>query len=55
MKLGAAFQKVNFLRDANSDFEGLGRTYFPGVNMHNFDEFENKKSRSILKGTFNKH
>ena len=43
MKLGAAFQKVNFLRDANSDFEGLGRTYFPGVNMHNFDEFEKQK------------
>ena len=34
MKLGSAFQKVNF-RDANSDFEGLGRTYFPGVDMKN--------------------
>ena len=35
-KLGAAFQKVNFLRDAQADFEGLGRTYFPGVDMGSF-------------------
>lgn len=28
-KLGAAFQKVNFLRDIQADKEGLGRTYFP--------------------------
>jgi phytoene/squalene synthetase len=27
--LGAAFQKVNFLRDLNTDFHGLGRTYLP--------------------------
>lgn len=34
--LGAAFQKVNFLRDARADYEGLGRTYFPGADMKNF-------------------
>lgn len=33
MSLGSAFQKVNFLRDANSDYLNLGRTYFPNVNM----------------------
>ncbi len=33
MSLGAAFQKVNFLRDASSDFENLGRTYFPNIDM----------------------
>ena len=33
MSLGAAFQKVNFLRDVKQDFEELGRTYFPGVNL----------------------
>jgi len=35
--LGAAFQKVNFLRDINADFHGLSRTYFPGVDFRSFD------------------
>lgn len=38
MKLGAAFQKVNFLRDLKDDFEVLGRTYFPSVDMAKFDD-----------------
>ncbi len=38
MRLGAAFQKINFLRDLKDDFEGLGRTYFPGVDMDTFDD-----------------
>jgi len=42
MKLGAAFQKVNFLRDAQADFETLGRAYFPGVDLRNFTN-EDKK------------
>lgn len=37
MKLGAAFQKVNFLRDMKDDYHILGRTYFPNVNMAQFD------------------
>lgn len=37
MSLGAAFQKVNFLRDMKDDYEGLGRTYFPNVNMNQFN------------------
>lgn len=36
--LGAAFQKVNFLRDLATDFEQLGRSYFPLVNVTNFTE-----------------
>lgn len=36
--LGAAFQKVNFLRDVKADFEHLSRTYFPGVDFKNFTE-----------------
>lgn len=36
MKLGAAFQKVNFLRDMKGDYSVLGRTYFPNVNMSDF-------------------
>ena len=38
MKLGAAFQKVNFLRDAQADNLELGRTYFPNVDLANFSE-----------------
>lgn len=36
MKLGAAFQKVNFLRDMKDDYQLLGRTYFPNVDMSDF-------------------
>ena len=36
--LGAAFQKVNFLRDLSADFESLGRSYFPDVNPASFNE-----------------
>ncbi len=34
--LGAAFQKVNFLRDVKNDYQLLKRTYFPGVDFYNF-------------------
>ncbi|WP_276089270.1 phytoene/squalene synthase family protein [Pedobacter sp. JY14-1] len=37
MKLGSAFQKVNFLRDLNHDYEQLGRTYFPNIEMSIFN------------------
>jgi phytoene/squalene synthetase len=37
MKLGSAFQKINFLRDLKADFKDLGRTYFPGVDMSQFN------------------
>ena len=37
MKLGSAFQKINFLRDLRSDYHVLGRTYFPGVNLDEFN------------------
>jgi phytoene/squalene synthetase len=36
MRLGSAFQKVNFLRDLQSDYKTLERTYFPGVDMDQF-------------------
>ena len=38
MSLGSAFQKVNFLRDLNADFKQLGRSYFPGVDLKQFDQ-----------------
>ncbi|MFM2206612.1 MAG: hypothetical protein RL213_587 [Bacteroidota bacterium] len=36
-KLGAAFQKVNFLRDLRSDYLERSRVYFPGVDFERFD------------------
>jgi phytoene/squalene synthetase len=36
--LGAAFQKVNFLRDIKADFNELSRIYFPGCDFHNFTQ-----------------
>src|SRR5690606_39099089 len=36
MKLGAAFQKVNFLRDMKDDYLILGRNYFPSVDFQQF-------------------
>lgn len=38
MKLGAAFQKINFLRDLKDDYHELGRTYFPGVDLSEFND-----------------
>jgi len=38
MKLGSAFQKINFLRDLKADFKDLGRSYFPGIDMKNWDD-----------------
>lgn len=38
MKLGAAFQKINFLRDLRDDYQNLGRIYFPNVDMAGFCE-----------------
>ncbi len=46
MRLGAAFQKVNFLRDIQADFDGMGRTYFPGVD---FEKFNQNQKRQIEK------
>jgi len=43
MKLGSAFQKINFLRDLQADFVQLGRTYFPGVNISQLDEKTKKE------------
>ena len=38
--LGAAFQKINFLRDVKADHEDLNRTYFPNVNFKNFTQLD---------------
>ncbi len=41
--LGAAFQKVNFLRDVKADYENLGRTYFPDVDLSKFTKEQKLK------------
>lgn len=52
MRLGSAFQKINFLRDLKADHYGLGRTYFPGVNMQQFDDEEKKKIEDDIQKDF---
>lgn len=42
MKLGSAFQKVNFLRDLKDDYEELNRSYFPNIDVKNLNN-ESKK------------
>lgn len=36
-RLGSAFQKVNFLRDLNADYKMMGRMYFPGVQLNQWN------------------
>ena len=46
MRLGSAFQKVNFLRDLKDDVELLNRSYFPNVDLK---ELDNKSKEEIVK------
>ena len=46
MRLGSAFQKVNFLRDIKNDLDVLNRSYFPQVDLENLDE---KSKDGIIK------
>ena len=50
MKLGAAFQKINFLRDFKADVDGLGRMYFPQLHKQAFnDETKREIEADIIK------
>lgn len=51
-RLGAAFQKVNFLRDIKSDVEERGRVYFPGVNFEKFSNEDKTKIEADIKEDF---
>jgi len=42
MKLGSAFQKVNFLRDIRLDYHELNRTYFPGITLSAFKDSDKR-------------
>jgi phytoene/squalene synthetase len=50
--LGAAFQKINFLRDIKSDFEERGRTYFPGIDFTKFTEADKIEIEKDIKADF---
>lgn len=51
-RLGAAFQKVNFLRDIKSDFWERGRTYFPQVDFTKFDQEAKKLIEQDIQDDF---
>jgi phytoene/squalene synthetase len=52
MKLGSAFQKINFLRDVKDDFENLGRNYFPNVNIANMSDHDKAQIEDDIREDF---
>jgi 15-cis-phytoene synthase len=52
MKLGAAFQKVNFLRDIKNDAETLGREYFPDTDFRKFGNAEKERLIADIRSDF---
>ncbi|MBU2649418.1 MAG: phytoene/squalene synthase family protein [Bacteroidetes bacterium] len=52
MRLGAAFQKINFLRDIKNDHMSLGRSYFPEVDIFNFSDEQKKEIELEIESDF---
>lgn len=52
MKLGAAFQKVNFLRDLKEDYHILGRCYFPGIDLQEFSQIAKEQIEREIQEDF---
>lgn len=52
MRLGSAFQKVNFLRDLKADFEDLSRTYFPNTDLSKLDEVSKQQIIAEIQADF---
>ena len=50
--LGAAFQKVNFLRDIKADFEGLDRMYFPNCDFSKFTQTDKELIEADIQADF---
>ncbi|MBL0357512.1 MAG: phytoene/squalene synthase family protein [Chitinophagaceae bacterium] len=50
--LGAAFQKVNFLRDVKADYQQLSRTYFPNVDFNNFTPLMKQQIEADISADF---
>jgi phytoene synthase len=53
MKLGSAFQKVNFLRDLKADYQDLSRAYFPGIDLANFSNDDKSAIEEAIREEFN--
>ncbi len=51
--LGAAFQKVNFLRDVKADYQQLNRVYFPGVDFRDFTDKMKSEIEADIQADFN--
>jgi len=52
MGLGAAYQKINFLRDLKADFEGMGREYFPCFKLENFEDHQKQLFEKEIENDF---
>jgi phytoene/squalene synthetase len=52
MRLGSAFQKVNFLRYLKADFEDLSRTYFPNTDLSKLDEVSKQQIIAEIQADF---
>jgi 15-cis-phytoene synthase len=52
MKLGSAFQKINFLRDYKADTEYLGRIYFPQLQFNQMDQQTKQQIEADIKNDF---
>lgn len=52
IRLGAAFQKVNFLRDMKSDYRDRGRVYFPNVDFDAFDQSSKEAIEADIQADF---
>jgi len=52
MRLGSAFQKVNFLRDLKDDYYSLGRSYFPDVDLSQFNSTSKKMIEDEIEEDF---
>lgn len=46
--LGSVFQKINFLRDMKSDYQELGRVYFPHIHFKEFSQLEKRQIESDI-------
>ena len=52
MRLGSAFQKVNFLRDLKADLDMLERSYFPNTDLHDLNEEDKARLIAEIKDDF---
>lgn len=52
MRLGSAFQKVNFLRDLKADLDFLDRSYFPNTNLKDLSETDKARLIAEIKEDF---